>query len=197
MAEKTAKQELSDIQKAFAYYYVTESGFNATDALRRANETLATPEKYDCLRSQASYFKNHPLVQKEIARLLKKAGITQERIKCELAEIALANDIADFEELLDGSTPVSQLKANTTLIKKVKCRIMTDKDGNTTEHREIELYDRLSALEKLAKILDMYKDISVEVNVPQAEDTGSLAKAINNFTEVMKEKVTCVPGLTE
>jgi hypothetical protein len=94
-------------------------------------------------------------VRAEVSKYLDAEGITPERIKIELAQIAFgeSNDIADLGPFLDGSKSLSELRGdgvNTSLVKSAN-----ETQGEKTSSRRVEMYDRLAALEKLARIRKM------------------------------------------
>ena len=143
---KIADPNLTDKQAAFVTEYLA-NGFNGTRAAVKAGygEKGAYNEACRQLRKVE--------VAAAIKARLDTEGITPQKIKVALAEIAFGGDIAQAEGFLSG-TKLSELRkqgVNTQLIKSV--RVSQSKDG--AENRAVEMYDRLAALEKLAKVYAM------------------------------------------
>lgn len=90
------------------------------------------------------------IVKEEIARCLDGEGITRERIKIEIAQIAFGADLADVEPYLNGEKSLVELREEGFDTRLVKSASVTPNLHGTA--RKVELHDRLAALEKLARI---------------------------------------------
>lgn len=140
---------LTEQQKLFVRFYLKSFSPSKAAAAAGYSDTSCKSYCYDLLRL--------PEIQAEVARLLDKAGLTEQRIKTELAEIALGMDAADYEGVLSGKS-LKDLRASgidTRQIRKVKAtRKFHHVAGESVEFEqvELELLDRQRALEKLADI---------------------------------------------
>jgi len=104
-------------------------------------------------------------------RLYEAGGITADRVAKELAKLAFAGDLADFDKFFEDGEKLSELAkagVDTSLVKKIKRRVETS-GGLNYESREIELYDKLVALGYLVKVLGMITD--------KVEHSGALTLA--------------------
>ena len=91
-------------------------------------------------------------IRAEVGKRLDAESITPERIKIALASIAFPenNDIADVEPYLEGVQSLQELResgVDTSLVKSA-----SSVPGKYGESRTVTMYDRLAALEKLARI---------------------------------------------
>jgi len=143
-SDNPAYEKLNPRQKQFVVAYF-DNGFNATAAYKAAGyEEKCAPEA-------ASRLLRDVKVQAAISEQLDTMGVTPERIKTALAEIAFDGDLSQFEDFLTGSkltTLRDEEGVNTKLVKSAGVSI-TDK-GTV---RKLELHDRLSALKELARIV--------------------------------------------
>lgn len=181
---KVIDDNLTDKQAVFVTEYL-RNGFNATKAARDAGyaENSAHVEGCNLLRN--------PKVAEAIKARLDTEGITAEKVKIALAEIAFGGDLAELEDYLSRGASLSNLRAagiNTQLVKsaKVKRRITTDKKGNkeyAIEDRTIEIYSRLDALEKLGKVLAMFTD-----RQDLSTDGRPLELNIVNYADIKSDK---------
>ncbi|MCX7003856.1 MAG: terminase small subunit [bacterium] len=141
-------------QQAFVREYLRD--FNATRAAIAAGYSAKTA------RSIGNENLTKPDIAAAVRELMDESGISRERIMQEVARMAFRVDLADFDLLHRGKTlaELRELGVDTSLIKKIKTR--TEVEGRGEEGvqyvvREIELRDRLGALEmraKLAGLLD-------------------------------------------
>lgn len=95
-------------------------------------------------------------IKAEITRRLDTEGITEERIKSELASMAFDADAAEIEAYVRAGASLADLREagfNTKLVKSISESVTAK--GIT---RKAELYDRQGALEKLGKVLAMFTD---------------------------------------
>ena len=155
---KILDDKLTDKQAVFVTEYL-RNGFNATQAAITAGYSKKTARDSGCENL------TKPNIAAAIKARLDGEGITAEKIKIALAEIAFGGDIAEMEDYLGGDLTLAKLKAagvNTQLVKSAKRQTRTtiSKKGNeyVTENRSVEMYSRLDALEKLGKVLAMFTD---------------------------------------
>lgn len=138
-------------------------------ALKDAGYRTSTAEG-----NPASVFR-HPMVQAEIARRLasqeRRAEITAERIEQAYADIAFI-ETGDFLEIDEDGSVWVDLSAMDHQQKRAIKHIYTEdvregrgEDGRTIVKTRIEFYDRLKALDALAKIKGMMKE-KVELSGP-------------------------------
>ncbi len=127
------------------------NGFNATAAARDSG--YAPP-----YRANAWRLLHTPAITAEVNRLLDKNGVSADRITIGIAEVAFGGDIADAESFLTGEQSLSELREsgalNTRTVKSVTIR-KTEGEKSSTESRQVVMYDRLGALEKLAQVRGM------------------------------------------
>lgn len=146
---------LSDGHKAFVTHYLDH--FNASRAAREAGYSE------NSAASQASELLRNPNIVAAVSEQLDRLGITAERIKCGYAEIAFDGDIADAEEFLTCGAKLKDLrkdgKLNTRLIQSVTIT-RADGEKSSSETRKISTYDRLRALDGLAKVKAMFVERS-------------------------------------
>ena len=155
--------ELTHRQAAFVRAYLS-NGFNATKAARDAGYAAGTAHA-----EGSRLLRNVKVV--EVLKPLLDAIITPERIKCELAQMAVETDVADFEDWLKGGGTLQELRAtgvDTRQIKKIKVTRRVIGHGDEAEPYDdvaIELYDRQAALEKLGRVHAMFTDKTENLNV--------------------------------
>jgi len=165
--------KLSDQQMNFVRHYLRT--FNATKAAKAAGYSEDTAVK------QGSRLLTKKDIKAAISVRLDKDGITAERVKVALAEIAFDGDIEAAEKFVVEGKSLADLAKdgfNTSLVKSIS-QSVTTAGGN----RKVELYSRLDALDKLGKVLAMFTDTveqkgEVKLTVsrekkPLPEDTAS------------------------
>jgi phage terminase small subunit len=115
--------------------------------------------------SNASLILSRPAVILRIdeirRRISERLEVDRNRVADELGEIAFAN-IADYLDFDSERITIKELRKLTRrksrAIKTVRQR--TSKDGETVI--ELELHDKLQAIEKLAKVLGYYSDVTLQ-----------------------------------
>jgi len=155
---------LKDRDILFAEEYLVD--LNATAAALRAGFAPATA------RNAAEWIKEgapkkpalRQLVDKKMAERSRRTGITADRVLNELAVVAFANaqDIIDPETagVLPDATRTDRAAIKTIKIKR----------GDTSE-TQVELYDKVRALELIGKHLGMFTDnVQVQGGVPVVID---------------------------
>jgi len=133
---KSAYESLTTKQQQFVLHYLTDAKFNGAKAARLAGYSE------DSAYSIATENLRKPAIKAAIAELLPTHGLTPERIKIALLEIAFDEDVADFEKYLAGEENLEQLRErglNTSLVHQVK---LNPKTGERT----LRTYSRIDAL---------------------------------------------------
>ena len=136
---QNALDQLTEKQRQFVLHYLEH--FNAARAAREAGYS----EKSD--RNIGYENVTKPDIAEAISEQLDKRGITAERVKCVIAEMAFSGDMADFEPWLRGEKTLAELKAdgvNTALVHSM---------GQTDKGRNIKTYSRLDAAKELDRVL--------------------------------------------
>lgn len=133
---------------------------NATQAAVRAGYSVKTA------RSIGQRLLTIVDIDKRVASLMaereKRTQITQDRVLAEFAAIGFTNftDLASWNEDTLSFTPSDELEENAKRsVKSVKSKrtIRKDESGETiTVEMEVTQHDKLSALDKLAKHLNLY-----------------------------------------
>lgn len=149
-------------QEAFLAHYLSDANFNGYEAARLAGYE----GNYDTLRTSASEILAKPYIKERLQELMTEHGINPAEIIFRLSEIARGNleDFVEFDEE-SGVWTIDIRKAK----KRGKLYALETLKRNRYGI-EIKLTDRISALEKLAKIHGMLgtQDINVtnvQVNV--------------------------------
>lgn len=155
MAEK-----LTGKQARFVDEYIV--CLNGTEAARRAgysgdDATLAVA---------ASRMLRNDKISRAIGKRLERFAMPANEVLTQLTDIA-RGDIADTLTAFGAIDPLeAKRRGKSHIIKRFKTKITnyTDKDGqdHTTEETEVELYDRLAALQTLAKYHDLTNTVKVE-----------------------------------
>lgn len=149
----------SNKQKAFIEEYLKD--FNATQAAIRAGYSEKTA------RSQGHRLLTNVDVSEAIQQRLSEKRVSADEALQMLSEI-IRGDLGEFVNNF-GMIDVSQVRkeGKTRLIKKWKTKTVTinGKDEDREVHTEdIELYDRLAAIDKILRVEGKYKD-SLDINV--------------------------------
>lgn len=167
-------ERITDRERRFADEYLID--FDAKHAAIRAGYSESTA------RNAAAWIKAdkpekpklRELIDRKIADLSRRTGITAERVLRELANVAFVNfdDVVDSDgEILKGAQ-----RADLAAVAGYKVR-----KGETSE-REIKFHDKLRALELIGKHLGMFEGAAAEdAKVKQANSTlQSIIEAVNN-----------------
>lgn len=129
--------------------------YMATGSVTRSAQTAGYARS--CWKSYCSELLRKTEIRQEMARLCREQGADRPRILAETVQIALTMDIADFQELLDDTLTLQEIRKkgfDTRLIKKFKRtrRTRTTEYGvDTTEEVELVMCDRQRAIEKLGE----------------------------------------------
>lgn len=115
------------------------------------------------------------LIDRKIAELSRRTGITAERVLKELAAIAFVN-IDDVVDRQSGSFAEDVERSDLAAVS-----AYTNKKGNT-EEKKVEFYDKLRALELIGKHLGMFDGSSAESAKNQKENAmlESIIEAVSN-----------------
>jgi phage terminase small subunit len=147
---KSAFQALTTKRQLFVLKYL--EGYNATKAYLEAGYRPVAA------RSCASRLLTNANIQAAIREMHEAHGVGAEPVRMAVAKIALGSDISDFEEYLSGEKTLSQLRdegADTSLIHRAVETTRELVDGRKTTRREIRMYDRLTALGLLVRVLGL------------------------------------------
>ncbi len=111
------------------------AGYSGARAARRAGELLRQPGVQRALAE----------LQEERTALL--------RLRAALERIVFGADMADFEDFIEGRATLAELKArgvDTSLVRRV---VVRGESGRGVPYRSLDLYDRLMAAQRLARLL--------------------------------------------
>lgn len=156
-------ERLTDRDRRFADEYLID--FDAKHAAIRAGYSESTA------RNAAAWIKaDNPekpklreLIDRKMADLSRRTGITAERVLRELANVAFVN----FDDVVgdDGKILPRAQRADLAAIAGYKV-----KDGETDEH-EVKFHDKLRALELIGKHLGMFtENVRITNDVPNIVD---------------------------
>ncbi len=170
------KKQLSPQHELFVAAYLTT--FNATKAAKAAGYS----EKSACVQG-ARLLKNVN-VRNAVLTRMNTEGITPDRIKTALAEIAFGADLGDvWDDIVAGKT-LREIKASgvdTRLIKSI-----SETPGPHGTSRRVEVQDRLKALEKLAHILKMLGGTAESEPEPPTVNIEIEAQVVTLLTQSTK-----------
>lgn len=192
MSELETFTELTARQKKFVEEYLIDE--DPTAAALRAGYSVKSAKSigYSLLK--------HPLVSSELERInknsLERIGITKDRVLQELAIIAFANvqDILTQDE--EGNTRIN-LKY---LPRKVAAAITevnveTSTGRTTVVKHKLKLADKLNALDKIGKYLNMWKE-QVDHNVTLTLEQ-LVEKSFTKNKDVIEGEMIEIPQLTQ
>lgn len=184
---------LSPAEITFCYEYA-QNGFNATDALRTTEQLNPKYRRHNDTKCTGDYM----LKSVPVARLIyyltttkvKKYVVTPEKVLKELALIAFS-DITKFIEIDEMQKKITlkdfgELGILTRGIKKIKIKTGWKKapDGtfNEVTESELELHDKLKALETLSKNMGLlnFNEESTLSAQDIREGFGKIAEAVKS-----------------
>lgn len=165
--------KLTNRQQVFIAEYLR--CWNATDAAR-----VAGYSKKSARQSAVANMAN-PSIKAVIEREIQNKAMGASEVLARLSDMARANltDVLTLDDEFDLT--IARDSGKTHLIKSIRRREFTDKDGNTTRTTEIELYDAQSALVQLGKHHKLFTTVH-EVTV-----YDSLAKKLGVSTSEARE----------
>ncbi len=144
---------LTNKQRAFITEYLKD--FNATQAAIRAgySERSAADIGHENLRK--------PKISAVVEERMAEAAMSSAEVLYHLTAIARGDigDVLDFTGGLDMTA--AREKGVTAIIRKVKHRTIIGED-NEIHEGDVEMYDRLRALEILAKYHDLINKVKIE-----------------------------------
>lgn len=116
------------------------------------------------------------LIDRKMADMSRRTGVTAERVMKELAAIAFVN-VDDVVDKLDGSFIDNVQRADMAAVASYQV-----KDGKITE-REIRFYDKLKALELIGRHLGMFDGTAADAAKTQKEKAvlESIIEAVNGI----------------
>jgi len=159
MAKQVEEGELNDKQKLFCKEYLID--LNGTKAAERAGYSVKTAPE------QGSRLLNNVKVCEFLKELMDKrandAGVTAKDVLDELIKVGFS-DIGDFFNDGYSIKPLSELKDNSRSIQSIQ---VDDTEGEFGHSRTVKfkLYDKLSALEKIAKHLGMFEKDNAQKSI--------------------------------
>lgn len=149
------EKKLTRKQTLFVAHYLT--CWNASEAARRAG--------YPTRSAYAVGWENlrKPEIAALVAAKMAEQVMSAEEVLSRLSQMASANliDVLNADDEFDFE--LARKTGMLHLVKKLKRRQFTDKDGNTTRETEVELHDAQAALDKLAKHYKLYTSV-IEIN---------------------------------
>lgn len=142
-------------ERKFVYEYVNDG--NGTEAARRAGYAGSD----NVLASTASQLLRKPKILRALEELLAQSAMPANEVLMHLSDIARA-DIADAVGLF-GAPDIGQASARgkSQMVKRIRTKTTTLEDKEIHE-TELEMYDRLKALELLAKYHDLVNRVKVD-----------------------------------
>lgn len=151
--------KLTEKEKRFVDEYLIDC--NATRAAKAAGYRSRSGNE-DTFRTRAAQILRKPkirhAVDKELAKLSARTNVTAERVINELALLAFA-DIGDFVDI-ENHTIKSPSAASRKAMQSIKVRAEKDKDGDkVADIIEFRLYNKLDALDKLARHLNLFREL--------------------------------------
>lgn len=168
--------KMTDKQKRFCDEYLID--LNATQAAIRAGYKANKKNTFEVIGYQLLQKTSvAEKIAQEMAERSKRTGINQDRVIQEIARIAFVNpqNLINTEDatVIDNAS-VDDLAC----IKSVKVKTMNG-DKGYSEEREVQLNDKLKALELLGKHLGMFKDkieldadMELNINIDYGDEGG-------------------------
>lgn len=166
MAELTAKQKL------FCNQYLID--LNGTKAAIRSGYSKKTARQIATVTLSKDYIQAY--ISELQAELALKAKLTPEMVIAELQKVGFSN-IQDFLEEGNSITDISQIPrevaASVKSIKKSVTEWGSGDDAGTKTTTTFEIYDKLSALEKIGRHLGIFeadnkqKSATITVNIDE------------------------------
>lgn len=159
---------------AFVEEYLT-NGFDAEKAALTAG------------RADARHLLANPNVSAIIEERLKYKAMSAGRAVARMTEFATSN-IMDFMND-NGTINMEAARARGYLIRKIKVRKIHNKDNEVVgEEHELELYDALAALDKVMRVLGLYKNASITLEDNRQVINNNLKLADCSVADLMELK---------
>lgn len=161
----TAYSRLTGRQQQFVLAYL--QCFNAAKAAREAGYSGRS-----AMQIGHENMRKHE-IGAAISELLDSKGLSPERIKVAVGEIAFGADLADFEDFLKKGTGLAELRKAGVNTQFVKAAVISKTESGV--NRRIEMLDRLAALEKLIRVMGMVTE--------KREITGGVGVDLTNMSD--------------
>ncbi len=172
-----------------AHYLVC---WNATEAAKRAgySEKTAYAIGWENLRK--------PEIKALIDAKMRDQVMGADEVLARLSQMASGNLIDVLSDDDEFDLTVAREKGLTHLVKKIKRRQFTDKDGNTTRETEIELHDAQAALVHIGKYyklfttpieLTVYDSLAKKLGVTQ-DQARRIAERVRNKEITIEDVLT-------
>jgi hypothetical protein len=196
-SNKLGPDGLTDRQRAFVEAFTGDAGGNAAEAYRMAGYEPGADTEVNAIRAYTLLQRPH--MQDAVAWYAARRGLDGENAKINLAEIArssmnnfLSVD-ADGEPKLDFHRAVE--RGALGQIKKYKRTDRTDKDGFTTTTHEIEVHDRLPAVQTILKMNGLLSE-KVDHTVKITDETDPLLSdpLLNKLANEYERRMASIAG---
>lgn len=205
MPKRKAGEHLTVFEQKFVNEYLVDP--NGVRAYRRA---IKNNVSYEVARSESCKMLTRPNVRNEITAAMnavtKYAKMKAAKVVQGLVKVAMADPL-DFIDRDSGNLlPLDKVPPRSRLaVKKIKCKVVsrklekfTDAAGDeqiaevTTEIAEIELSDRVAALDKLMKHLGQYqKDNAQKHGIKSQAEADAIKEKLKqrgfNFDQVVTQ----------
>lgn len=166
---------MTDRDRRFADEYLID--FDAKHAAIRAgySETTARNASAWIHPEKPTKPQLRMLIDRKLAQMSRRTGVTAERVMKELAAIAFVN-IDDVVDRRSGSFVEDVERCDLAAVAS-----FTNKKGKTKE-KKVEFYDKLRALELIGKHLGMFDGTSADSAKTQKENATlkAIIEAVNN-----------------
>ena len=169
-------ERITDRERRFADEYLID--FDCKHAAMRAGYSESTA------RNAAAWIKaDNPekpklreLIDRKMADLSRRTGITAERVLQELANVAFVN----FDDVVDSDGEILKGAQRADLAAVAGYKVKT---GEEFDEREIKFHDKLRALELIGKHLGMFEGAAAEdAKAKNASSTvQSIIEAVKNI----------------
>jgi phage terminase small subunit len=151
------KKKLTSKQEVFVAEYLKD--LNATQAAIRAGYSKKTAESIGAENLRKPQIQSK--IQEAMAKRSERTQVDQDNVIKELAKVAFSNmcDVADWGPEIGIRLHESDSISDTArgAVQKIKRRLSKDNDGNySVDSLEIQLHDKLKALEMLGRHLGMF-----------------------------------------
>jgi phage terminase small subunit len=164
---------LTTKQEIFKYYLLI--CWDATKAARLAG--------YSFPNQQATRLMKIPEIRQAVEDEKKRLQLTKDEISLAFSQIA-NGDLGDFSNVYSISDLADHPKSR--LVKKIKTTSRKENKDSDAEiiTTEIELHSPQSALDSLAKIKGLYKETSLNINIPWEKLSLEQVQRIQNGEDV-------------
>jgi phage terminase small subunit len=168
------ERKLTKKQLEFIAHYLT--CFNATDAARRAG--------YPAKSAHAMGYENlrKPYIKAIIDQRIAENAMSANEVLARLSDMARASleDVVNEDD--EFTLDLARGKGKLHLIKSIKRREFTDKEGNTTRTTEFELHDAQAALVHLGKYHKLFTNVHEFKDLTNKEDS----ELVNEFEQLVE-----------